>query len=886
MHTLAHELQKWHNNSSSTLTSHYISATTVVRTALQHQIKILMSSSGSRWASLNTKRNSEKSSSNNNNSKPSGSRTRPLPVFASLSSGHGISACTANTLSSKHKHGQQDTLYDAVRSLRKIYRNHASMSSSTESGRVSRENLIVLCEACQRVATQLKETISSLPLPTKRNYNKSSSSNKQRQTFDGLFTEAFLLLLHSLAAIIPKDGVHDDIDVDAVLRDLASVLVDACSDNDNDWLKLAEGQLSSSILLFSDCFQKLADAGTSETKYLLLQCTSNFIQIKRFSENLKGEETSSCIVQSIFLPILEQQTWSEFSQRDKFCILPLNALLVLIQQHHHASALLAPLVIDVSESGEEKLQSNPLRLRLLTVVLDILLDEYTSVEGSGACCNILASLVDAISHISGHVGEKMKSKDDILQNIDVPAVARKINLLLQFGETNTDENIQSALKLLSAISRGFPQAICGYWYLFFPESTREAFVFSTVSRGPPPLLTLMKSNMSSDTRRSAILTAKDLLKSLPLHLWMGIATKTQRIRYSSSRTLSDRVRSAMTILIDCVLREMEEFDEDLSVLAAFCLLSGSIISHVPVNEMNGTLSSATRLVQIFGDLYTKNISEAESSPTAAFILESLGGVETQAGTITPLPLPTEIWLERNRSLLLLLAATFNDTNIKLKFRLQSGKMLAQILRMAPWLAEDNSVSTVVKAGTASKEFNIRHGAASVLLRMLQGRDVYIEMKRVNEKDWTFVFDLLCENVFTALCDSSIPVKIDAIKIFGSLLGSDWDELDRISSERSDEINSTIVFIGALLDLAEKGNGISTNKSDEVSATACKSLADICTNILRRREGQKSNIKVDYICQRITDAMISIISSDAQASVKCMVSGAARYIYVPLSIFVG
>ena len=725
---------------------------------------------------------------------------------------------------------------------------------------MSRQEFDVLREACQRVSIQLKGTCSL----------QAKSNNKSKQSYDGLLTEAFILLLHSLVALIP----NDKIDVDAVLRDLVSAL----DGSDNDWLRLTEGQLSSSISMFRDCYQKLDEGacGAFETKYLLLQCTSNFIQIKRFAESLQGEETSNFIVRSIFLPILEQQTWTEFSQRNKFWMLLLKALFTLIRQHHHASALLAPLVVDVSENGEEELRPNPLRLRLLSALLDILLDEHTTPEASGVCCNILATVLDVISYISGQSGRKIKSKDDTLQYVDVPAVARKINLLLQVSEGVANENIESALKLLSAISRGFPQAICGYWYLFFPESTRGV-ALSTVSRGPPPLLILMKSNMPSVIRRNAILTSKDLLKSLPLHLWLGISIATQRIRYSSSRTLSDRVRSAMTILIDNVIREIRERGPDVEIIAAFCSLSISIVTNVPINSTDGAiLSSATKLVQLFGDLYTEKIYTADSYPFADFILASLGGIETQAGSITPLPLPTEMWLEQRRSLLPLLAGTFNDSSIKTKVRLQNGKILAQILRMAPWLAEDNFVTEVAESGLASKESKIRHCAVSIILHMLHGRKVLTKLKRFEQKDWTFIYDLLYKQVYSALSDLTIVVKIDAIKSFSFLLGSDWDELDRISNERSNGINNSFLFVEALLDLAEKGYGDSAKKSDDVRAASCKTLAHIVTSILRHKEGQKSSINTAYMCQHIADTMITVLSANVQASVKCMVSSTSSF----------
>ena len=137
----------------------------------------------------------------------------------------------------------------------------------------------------------------------------------------------------------------------------------------------------------------------------MLQCLDAIFL--KFGSALPAEATAERAVRHLLVPIVESASSSdtsiggsdEQSRRKALCrsILPatLSCISNLVSHKQQASAILAPLLLDITNDGDEQQVTNPLRLRLLSLLQGLLLRENDD--------SIVATICRCFSDVLGAV---------------------------------------------------------------------------------------------------------------------------------------------------------------------------------------------------------------------------------------------------------------------------------------------------------------------------------------------------------------------------------------------------------------------------------------------------------------------------------------------------
>ena len=321
----------------------------------------------------------------------------------------------------------------------------------------------------------------------------------------------------------------------------------------------------------------------NELRLLSYKCLTRLLQSN--AANLPAEQTACEVVSKILFPMIDDLSSistcpSLTTSTNIYCRLELlESLGPLLENSKHASAMLAPLIQDVSTDGREYRVNNPLRRRLFTLLQQHLLltrgdwsqrDEMSHQLLRSACQCLTKALLAAHKLDTGTgVGKNdmNATSNDTNQSttlskcdLDVPAMEDFLVhiLSLETHHSFRQQLLLTTLKLLQAFVKKYPEASAGVGskVLLQPQRKKLAQAENTITEQPRcsfcckylldlPLLSRFAhgihlsschgTNVVNDTNEvnsrgghfekeitsTAIQCMTDLMSTMPLRMWLG-----------------------------------------------------------------------------------------------------------------------------------------------------------------------------------------------------------------------------------------------------------------------------------------------------------------------------------------------------------------------------
>ena len=604
----------------------------------------------------------------------------------------------------------------------------------------------------------------------------------------------------------------------------------------------------------------------------MLQCLDAIFL--KFGSALPAEETAERAVRYLLVPIVESASSSDTSvggndertRRKGLCrsILPstLSCISSLVSHKQHASAILAPLVLDITNDGDEQQVTNPLRLRVLSLLQELLVRENDD-SFVATICRCFSDVLAAVCLIDRE--RWARGKGSVKEGTDVlnmASTARRIRTLLERNVNggisgNGDEQGKESdglklrvdvLQLLSSLAQAFPKCMAGQW-AFFLEETMVAYdplsspykstrSLSTASSSSSSLLVTFIENGSVEEKVAAMEASKALISTMPLKLWFGLSTQREgRRTFTGTTSLPNRVAKAigqLSVALKATINTEQVEPESDSTVVGACTIVEAMIQTEPFFCDESLALVLTDLLNAMKMILVKRLSESASeiAATVAIIrafVKGTGGTINSTGHLVPLSRPMEKWLDiaDNQKFLLRLMSVlvaddgtncddiFIGTNEQV--RQQAGTLLMLVLRMAPSILNNGKESGWTSQKFTSAVLNL-HGDSNPKKRQLGLQFVrhYIEGRNdfLLDDGSSFLSESFGSILLQALADTNSGVRSLSAETYGLFLRSDWAILLKQSSDH---------FYHLLHRCVKKGESVAG-----VRSKACKAIGNMCS----------------------------------------------------------
>ena len=553
-----------------------------------------------------------------------------------------------------------------------------------------------------------------------------------------------------------------------------------------------------------------------------------------------AEKIVDLVVRQSILPFVGSLESRDISYTEKasYCYPAMKCLQLLMnpQSDHdpqtnlprlsnHASAILAPLVLDVLPNGIERRRANPLRQSTLDAVCSFWNWSYestTSVEQSGCLmlpCECMISVLVAIHSLRRDKIGGSKGGTEM----DVQTVARHLRDLIAARGNGTAR----FLNVFSHLCSAYPNASSSQWQ-FFLEGT-PPLLPSLLEDGTCAYANNIENSEVLSLIPSILVSAKSLMKATPLTIWL-----------SSDGNFSARVRQAIIHLVSCFNRLVS------AMLGHLCLVQPDAWRHtsqlalqlcecLPFDEDSTFLEPISRMVQTIGDVYVKscnNQAEIHSicSDTIVEILSSKSGAILDG-----------------------ISSGF------VEFLLDNEEIvvLSAVVKAYPMiLTRDSSLITsfcqLCRDLSLAYKADSRKFSAMLINSYTQGRQRSRMRGDILDDVTISVFsETLYPLLQALLIDGCIEVQLEAVSAFESLLWDDWQILLRESWDP----------LCLILNKCHDG------KDARVMVSSCKTVGEVCTVCLSQNDREDDFIATfnEFIC----GSMYEALASDNQ-SVRSMV----------------
>jgi len=618
--------------------------------------------------------------------------------------------------------------------------------------------------------------------------------------------------------------------------------------------------------------------GTSSTSNLI-DCLSRIIS--NFGESLKAEEMADNIVRGLLLPILERPSIPEDITAEgarTFCLTlhreefgrslcsALGCMISFLAHKQNISAILAPLVLDVTTEGNELQMENPLKRRLVESLTNILLSEDEHIQTMHgileSACRCLTVALDAICAVNRgkKVGKSSDQKSDP-NVLDVPSVARKIRTLLRhkgFDVPHTERGLspRTILLLLSSVARAYPEATAAHWALFLEkEPLVLANSLGIMKAGPQRTTCLLLSFLQPGGDRCAqtegvkiatLSAIKTLLSAIPLRAWFRAyssreSRKSHR-RFPISGELTSRLSGALKSIVGTLVSNLRNIKSSSDAfIIELCSLMESMIRTEPF-AVDGEMASEFAVALSELGIVLQNLVLKQSTSThstsmnlgrAIFsvYVRGMGGTITPKGELLALTRPTKLWMNEKEthaflSQLIHLILPERSASLSPSTRDEIHNFVMLVLRMTPWVLNDSGwvddrIAELVRSLLRSKDAKLRCAGLEFMQNYLRGRNGFALSQSV------FVSEDFCPYILETINDKKANVRVSSAALYGLFLHSDWKVLLH-SSSRGPEGNA---HVASLLGMCIEPGDDQMFRGEKVAAVrseACKAIGNMCT----------------------------------------------------------
>jgi hypothetical protein len=613
-------------------------------------------------------------------------------------------------------------------------------------------------------------------------------------------------------------------------------------------------------------------------------------------------DSSDLSVVPIATPRQHQQ---QHQQHVKVQLAVVGALHSLLKDSKHASAIMAPLVNDVTADGAEDQVANPIRRGMFQALQQQLLQWTTTSDASNSSldtrlteqtCECLAKALKEAKRIDGtkhHAGIAETDVDatvlrqflshtlimtgvvastattgTLATTTPQPAAATNsrlqrlaLELLLSLLQRHPESasTLATLLLLTNDTTTTVPAALVGYRNCVC--SRRCGYHSGTL-----PLLQLVH-NGSTDPRESilAIECTAGLVHGLPLTLWL----RDDRRVLQSPSTFRQQVSQSLVTVIGITRCSLVRADD--RVMEALLHLARVILLEIPYSNDNkeDIQKSALDLVELIAIVLFVDSARSVKVRDSLneLLVECMGGRVTPQGHLTTMVAPVKSWLDSFRGKTFIkemLTAARQEESLVVN---NPTKVLRALLRTSPqamlgdeasWNNFRQCIQTQVKSPIPGKQI----AGLELVEAMLRGRKDFGA-----DSSWHVDSSALVSYVApilqTAIIRGNSSCKCVTVASYGSLLGCDWSAL-------SGDEGGCLAHVCSILLLCDKAS----KSSAKVRSEACKAVGDICahylpTNFLPLQSKSEARLFCDRVGQVVTE-----MQADTAASVRSMALFAA------------
>lgn len=568
-----------------------------------------------------------------------------------------------------------------------------------------------------------------------------------------------------------------------------------------------------------------------------IECLARMILA--FSRQMQAEVTANELVGSTLLPVLEDEPSENTSA-------VLDALQCLLNDPLHASALLAPLTLNVTEEGQEDTITNPLRSRLMRTLQSLL----RSTTYSDKACVCLISIIKSTNPPAG----------DANAEIDLP-------LLNSFFTARTREKTGNgtAFELIRVILKAYPTTSTGFSNLLIGDRRSEGHTDGSSCvyckyQNAAPLLDLLHDN-DNNRITNVVSCIQELLESLPLHLWLSTGRPSTGVHHFGKRTKDSLVR--LLQVVEC------RFQHHPSSNPVFLYpLIHVILTRIPFSK-NGRDELTREAMQLLSIMSQELLRRPRQELVECFV-SCMGGRPQPQGGMSLMPVPMHMWLSS------FLSRDFrenlwNSSESRTAFREDAVKVLCAIVQSIPSFVLDdedtwNRCQRLIMSYSSDSLFRIRLDGVTLLEALLSGRTERGGVDGDSEKIALFA----SSTAWKHLNDPKPHFRNASLNCYGCLLSNDWLMLSKVSD--SDGRPSCQEQVDGVLALCVKPS----EPNAGVRSKACKSIGHICTQYLSSLFGKQTNSPIDYddeatriFCRAVCETLL--ISLQDSSAIRGMVS---------------
>lgn len=518
----------------------------------------------------------------------------------------------------------------------------------------------------------------------------------------------------------------------------------------------------------------------------------------------------------------------------------------------HVTAIMAPLVDDVSDEGTEKQVANPVRRRLFECLQHRLLhsdqlgeasSEVLGVEKLCRCLTRALRMAKKIDGTKSHAGESGKDVDPnfirrILSNY---LATRKLKIpclevFLAYLERHPDTSSTFVPETLVASMTGRP------------ATTNSQSRACSICGLEHQLDFLLALHSASDTYAAA-LCMKILslqLSRLPWHLWFR-GERVPGSMQSSSFTFRDRITTGVRNILR-VTRCWLQRDYQ-SVVVALTDLIRVLLNNVPLAGNESIEVLAVELVNDLTETILNTTHQVSRDALCNVLIESMGGKDTPQGQKTRMSSALKRWLgtcQGSTFVQKIIVSLSIDTVVNST----AHQILCAILRSFPEVVFlenamwDEFQSTIQCLNET--ESGYRKQSVMLLENLLQG------MRDCSPRNDVVSFAV--PFLKGGLKVDNNGIRVSACNAFGYLGAGDWRSLTGLGQATA--------IVGSVLALC-------TDQSvgAKLRSASCKAVGEISSNLFIQgdfSQGSDAALLVTSTLQTMTRAV-----EDPNASVRCM-----------------
>lgn len=588
----------------------------------------------------------------------------------------------------------------------------------------------------------------------------------------------------------------------------------SCPSTQPKRLELACRLLSKTKVSFNNdqakqCVDNLVATPSNDNRRI--ECVARLVFVA--SRQLPAEKTANELVGNILLPVLEDDNSSAVAP------IVLDAMQCLLCDSLHASALLAPLTLDVTEYGREDILSNPLKHRLMKALQSLLANKQYSYKA----CTCLIIIIKASIHSGG----------DDLSQVD-------LSKLEPFFVSAAREQVPAAqqgkpFELLRMILKTYPSTSTRLSKLLIGDGRLPTHTscppcphcrHSTIS----PLLDYLH-DCNEDKIEYVAPCIQELLISMPLHLWLGKENKSRGMHHHfATRTFDALVQTIQ--IVKC------RFQQCSLSIAALCPLIQVILTKIPYSENDKLCHEAMDLQS-----YMSNALRGQRccKELVKCFEKCMGGRAQPQGGVSPMPVPMRIWLCSAQSLEFR-EYLWSSLESRTPSRENAVKIVCDLVRSFPSFVQDERATwerfeSMILAHVSDLSMRVRIHGMELLEMFLTGR---MEKNQIGGENATRIAMVSSSLAWRLLGDPKPRFRIAGLNCYASLLPDDWLVLFSEACVNDDERPSIYEQFNGIMFLCSMPNEANAG----VRAVACKCVGSVCTQFLSKSFQSRADLSAN------------------------------------------